>query len=126
MRVHIRISSSTIFVKQSFIAFVSANFISEYGTVNSFLSGKRIPVRVLVSGQEHVFEISNLFGVLPILHVLQVLYFLLCKYELVLALLVGKCKFFLEVLHLLYEDFFVFESFLENGVLFLFSLEVEF
>ena len=73
-----------------------------------------------------MFKVCDLFSVLSELNVLEILYFLLSENEFAFALLVGEGKFLLEMFHLLYEDFFVFESLFENEVLLFLSFEVEF
>ena len=65
-----------------------------------------------------MFEVSDLLSILPVLNILQVPHFFFGKQQFVFALFIGKCEFFLEVFHLLYEDLFVLEPFLKSGVLY--------
>lgn len=72
-----------------------------------------------------MFEISDLFGILPKLDILQVFYLFLSDDEVIFALFIGSCELLLEMFHLLDEGFFVFETLLEDRVFLFFSLEVE-
>lgn len=72
-----------------------------------------------------MFEIGDLLSILPKLDILKILDLLLCKDQLIFALLIGCGKFLLKMFHLLYEQFFVSEPLLKDKVLLLLSFEVE-
>lgn len=81
----------------------------------SFLSIERVSLGFLsVLGDEHMFEIGDLFSILSKLDILKVLYLLLGQYQFVLALLIGSSELLLEVFHLLDEHFLVTQTLLKD------------
>jgi hypothetical protein len=120
-----RLPRCAMFISKAFFTPVPVNLILLSKDI-PFFSCDRIPLTFLCLHQDHMFQIRNLFCILSKFHILQILNLLLSKNKLIFAMLISGSKLFLEIFHLLNENLFVFESLLQNLILFFLSLEVKF